>query len=260
MENPTATLDVEDGLATLRLQRNHGNAINPQLIDDLVRACYEIERRPEIRGVLFAASGKLFCPGLDLQELIELDRHAMDNFFRKFNACMLALYGLCKPMVVAIHGHAVAGGCVLALTADRRILRRGALIGLNEVRVGVPLPYGVAQLLRETVHRTSLEEVALFGRNYADEAALAVGLAHELLPAEGFEAACRQRLVDLASRDTLALGVTKRHLRQFTIDRVRAVEDRMLPDFLDGWFRETTQARIREIVAGLTRGGGPQTG
>src|SRR6185369_9186649 len=107
--------------------------------------------------LLASAHPKLFSPGLDLVSLYEYDRPAMESFLGKFAATIWSLYDLRKPVVAAIAGHAVAGGCVLALTADYRVLRRGGVqIGLNEVKVGVPLPWSVALLLRASVPPAAL--------------------------------------------------------------------------------------------------------
>ena len=90
---------------------------------------------------------------------------------------------------------------------------------MNEVRVGVPFPFGVSMVLRESVPATRLEEVALFGRNYSGEEAVAAGLAHELHGEEGFEAHCRSRLEELADKDAKAFAITKRYLRSATKPR-----------------------------------------
>ena len=112
-----------------------------------------------------------------------MDRPELGRFMEKFAACLLQLYRFPKPMVAAMSGHTLAGGAVLSLAADWRILQTGAMIGLNELKVGVPLPFGVSMILRDAVISPRLEEVALFGRNYKDEDALASGLAHEICPA-----------------------------------------------------------------------------
>jgi len=237
--------------ATIRLGRDHGNAINIDLVDGLLDACDEIQADDGVHGVMLAASGRLFCPGLDLQELVELDRPEMDHFLERFNAMVLRLYTMRPPVVAALHGHAVAGGCVLALTADWRLLREGALVGLSEVRVGVPFPFGVATILRESVPRARLEEVALFGRNYTNQEAVGAGLVHELHPREGFEARCRERLETLMSRDSNAIAVTKRYLRESTVARIRAVGRSLDGEFLDAWFRPETRARVASLVAEL---------
>jgi enoyl-CoA hydratase len=204
-----------------------------------------------VRGVMLAAEGKLFCPGLDLVELIELGRDDLREFLRGFNACMLELYAFPKPVVAAIHGHAIAGGCILALTADWRVLLQGKMVGLNELQVGVPFPFGVALILREQVGSARIEEVALFGRNYRGSEAVEAGLVHEVCDENGFADRCLERLRELAGRDGHAFAVTKRYLRAATIERISRHEAGLEGDFLDGWFSRPTQERLREIVAEL---------
>ena len=151
-------------------------------------------------------------------------------------------------MVGRLHGHTIAGGCVVSLTADWRVLRDGALIGLNEVRVGVPLPYGVAMILRESVPSPKVEEVALFGRNYRGEDAVAAGLAHETHPAEGFDDHCRARLEELAARDARAFSISKRYLRSEVVERIGAHERVLMHEFLDSWFSPSSQERLRAVA------------
>jgi enoyl-CoA hydratase/carnithine racemase len=238
----------DGGLATVRLNRCHGNAINLDLVDELTATFRRLDLDDKVRGVQLAATGKLFSPGLDLQELIELGRTDMERFLERFNACILSLYTFSKPLLAAIHGHAVAGGCVLTLTADWRVLQQEKMIGLNEIRVGVPFPYGVAMILRESVPQRHLQEVALFGRNYRGEEAVQVGLVHEVHAAEGFEGHCSARLDALASKDAAAFAITKRYLRATTVERIMADEARLESDFLDRWFSSTTRSKIQAIV------------
>jgi enoyl-CoA hydratase/carnithine racemase len=245
------TLTREGAVGVLRLERAHGNAINGALVESLVSALAEAESDPAIRGILLTAGGKIFCPGLDLQELFPLDREAMELFMLRFSAAVLSLYTFPKPAVAALHGPALAGGCVLALCADWRVLRRGAVTGLNEVKVGVPLPFGVALIVRDAVPKNKLTAVALLGRNYGDDDALAAGLADELADAGGVEAAARARLEEFVAKDAFAFAVTKRYLRSPVVERIRANNRLLLPEWLDGWFSEGTRARIAAIVAEL---------
>ncbi len=247
------SLSVDRGVATVRLARAHGNAINRALVTELHEVCRAIEAEDGVSGVLLASTGKLFCPGLDLQELVELDRTAMERFVTEFNACVLALYAVSKPVVAAIAGHAIAGGCVLALTADRRVLAETARIGLNEARVGVPFPFGVSTILREQVPRAQLEEVVLLGNNYEGVEGLRVGLVHEVEPLARVEPRCLELLAEFGSRDLHALRVTKRYLRAATIAHIQANEPAHLGEFLDGWFRPSTRKRILSIVDDLRR-------
>jgi enoyl-CoA hydratase/carnithine racemase len=247
-DNPV-TLAVDDGVARIRLNRGRGNAINTELVDGLLDTFREAEADDRVSGALLCASGKLFCPGLDLHELSSFDRPQLERFMSRFHACLLRMYTFSKPLVAALSGHTLAGGMVLALTADWRVLRRGALVGLNELRVGVPLPFGVSLMLREGVVASRLEEVALFGRNYADEDAVAASLVHELHDEEGFEAYCTERLAEMARRDPASFAITKRYLRSATVERIRANDARFLGEFLDCWFSETTQRRVADILS-----------
>ncbi len=249
------TLTRDGAIGVLHLERAHGNAINDPFIESLVAALAEAEADPAIAGVLLTAGGKIFCPGLDLQELVALDRDEMERFMRRFSAAVLTLYTFPKPVVAVLHGHALAGGCVLAMCADWRVLRRGAITGLNEVKVGVPLPFGVALIVRDAVPRNKVSEVALLGRNVSDEDAVAAGLADELADADGVEAAGRARLEEFIAKDTFAFAVTKRYLRSPVVERMRANNRLLLPEWLDGWFSEGTRARIAAIVADLKEKG-----
>lgn len=242
-------------LAVLRLDKARGNAIDEALVDELREACRELEADDGVRGVLLAsAHPKLFSPGLDLVSLIEFDRPRLQRFMTAFGEMVSALYGLRRPVVAAVSGHAVAGGCILAMAADWRVLRRGGVsIGLNEVKVGVPLPLSIAALLRATVAPGSLSRVALLGRNFADEEALAAGLADELADEGRFEATCLGRLQEFAEKDTYSVAVTKTYLRADALRQMKAEDPAAVAEWLDGWFSLGTQTRIRAIVASLTR-------
>jgi len=240
-------------LAVLRLDKDRGNAIDEAMTEALLDAVAAVASDDETRGVLLAsAHPKLFCPGLDLVALVEYDRPAMERFMSRFEEASLALYALRKPLVAAVTGAAVAGGCILALTADHRILRQGSPIGLNEVRVGVPLPWWVVTLLRASLDPAAFTRVALLGRNFTDGEARDVGLVHEVLPGDGLESAALARLEELASRDTTALGTTKAWLRHQALTEMRAGGAERRSEFLDAWFSPGAQQKIRETAASLT--------
>lgn len=241
-------------LAVLRMDKARGNAIDEAFVAEMAQAVGEVGTDEDVRGVLLAsAHPKLFCPGLDLVSLFAYDRSGMDRFMKAFSDMAIGLFALEKPLLAALSGHAVAGGCVLALTADHRVLRRGAQIGLNEVRVGVPLPWSVALLLRVSVPAPALSRVALLGANFTDAEAVGLGLVHEIQEAEGFEAACVARLEEFADKDARALGITKTYLRASALAEMRAHEDERRGDFLDAWFSPETRERIRATIDALQK-------
>jgi enoyl-CoA hydratase/carnithine racemase len=249
-------IERQGRLAVLRLDKPRGNAIDDGLAGALHDTAATLGRDDTVDGILLAsAHPKLFCPGLDLLALVDFDRAAMERFMLRFATAVWTLYGLEKPVVAAVNGAAVAGGCILALTADHRVLRRGATIGLNEVKVGVPLPWSVTVLLRATVPAAALGRVALLGRNFTDDEALAAGLADEVAIADGFEEACLARLAEFTDKDARALATTKRWLREPLIEDMKEHEPERVRVFLDGWFSPATQQRIRATVASLSKKG-----
>ncbi len=239
-------------LALLYLDKARGNAIDEALAADLRRATEELAADDGVRGVLLAsAHPKLFCPGLDLVSLVDRDRPAMEAFMLSFARTVWALYGLRKPLVAAVNGAAVAGGCILALTADHRVLRRGAVIGLNEVKLGVPLPWSVTLLLRASVPAPALGRIALLGRTFSDQEAVGVGLAHELCEAEQLSATSLERLAEFAEKDPQAFGATKAWLHEGVLREMQAHETALVGAFLEGWFAPATQERLRSMAAQL---------
>jgi enoyl-CoA hydratase/carnithine racemase len=255
---PLMSLHVErhGPLAVLRLDKERGNAIDEALTEALTTSILEVGRDDTVRGVLLAsANPKIFCPGLDLVALADYDAPSFSRFMARFAKMVWSLYGLGKPLVAAINGHAVAGGCILAMTADDRLLKRGASIGLNEIRIGVPLPWSVSVLIRATLPPTSWTDVALSGSNFSDEEAVRVGLAHAVADAADFEQTALARLSRLAEKDATAFAVTKRCLREGFLAEMTAQESYRTNEFIGAWFSAETRERRQKIVESLLKKG-----
>ena len=142
-------IEIRDGVGTLRLSGPRGNALSGEMMLDLSSAIRTVAGENSVRVVrLASAHPKLFCPGLDLVALADYTRGEMGGYMRTFSTVLTDLFALKKPVLASVSGAAVAGGCLLALTADWRILRTGAVMGLNEVKVGVPLPWTAVALLK----------------------------------------------------------------------------------------------------------------
>jgi 3,2-trans-enoyl-CoA isomerase len=250
----TIRVERQGSLGIVRLDKTRGNAIDDALLEDMARWIVEATRDDQLRGVLLAsAHPKLFCPGLDLVSLVDRDREAMRDFMNRFATVLWGLFGLLKPVVAAINGPAVAGGCILAMAADARVIARGAPIGLNEVKIGVPLPWSVVILLKSTVPPTSLGEVALLGRNFEGDEALRVGLADAVVDKDQLESAALARLQEFAEKDALAFGATKGWLRSQTVATMKAHETETADVWLDAWFSAPTRERLRHTVDALRK-------
>ncbi len=248
----TVQVEIKDGIGTIRLAGPRGNAMSQALVSDLSTALRTVGGEPSVKAILLAsAHPKLFCPGLDLVALSDVTRADMSAFMLDFSALLTDLFALKKPVIAAVNGAAVAGGCLLALTADWRIAKRGAPMGLNEVKVGVPLPWSAVMLLKTASPAFAQAAVALLGRNFEGDAAKAAGLAHEIAEPDVFEGVVAERLAEFAEKDAYAFGVTKGYLRGAAVASMRDREAPLLEEFLDGWFSEGTQARILKAVESL---------
>jgi Delta3-Delta2-enoyl-CoA isomerase len=250
----TLTLERRSGVAIVRIEKARGNAIDDDLVADLGEAAEEAARDDGVGGIVLSSGhARLFSPGLDLVALSSLGRGDLGAFMRRFLSMVRCLYGLPKPMVAAVSGHAVAGGCILALTADWRVLARDAVIGLNEVKIGLPLPWSIALLVRGSVSPAASVKVALLGRNFSNEEALACGLADELADPGGVDDAALARLAEFTSKERRAMAITKACMRSATLGEMTAHEEEGIPDFLDAWFSPGTQERLRGLLASLGR-------
>lgn len=248
----TVQIDIKDGVGEIRLAGPRGNALSEEMVQDLSSALRTVAGEPSARVVLLtSAHPRIFCPGLDLVSLSRIGRTEMGAFMLEFATLLTDLFALKKPVVAAVNGAAVAGGCLLALTADWRVVKRGATMGLNEVKVGVPLPWSAVMLLRSSVPSFAYTSVALLGRNFEGEAAVDNGLASEVADADSYDATLAERVAEFAEKDAFAFGVTKGHLRGGAVASMRDRETALLDEFLDGWFSEDTQERILKAVAAL---------
>jgi enoyl-CoA hydratase len=240
-----------DDVALLRLHGKKANAMTAELLDALERLVDDFEKSPA-RAAVLTGYERYFSAGLALPSLVDLERPAMRRFIDRFGAVMLRVFACPRPIVAAINGHAIAGGCVLALQCDWRMMIDGeARIGLNETQLGIGLPSSVLEPLKLGVPPASLVPVAMEGRLFAPAEALALGLVHELAPAAELEARATARARALAAVPSMGSAQVKLGLRRGALDTIARHADEETERWLDTWFSPEAQARLRETVARL---------
>lgn len=239
-------------VAVLRLENGKANSISPSFLERLQRLLGEIG---DARAAVMIGQGSAFSAGLDLPALVELDRAAMRSFILGFDEVMLRVFELPVPVVAAVNGHAVAGGCVLALQADVRIgADREARIGLNETQLGIGLPAVVLETLRAQVPGPSLSTLALEGRLVSPREALQLGILHEVVPEAELLPRAVARAAALAALPPAGVRMVKASLRRAAAAAARAAEESEAERWLDTWFAEESRGRLREAVARLKKG------
>jgi enoyl-CoA hydratase len=236
-------------VALLRLEAGKANAIGLEFLSALDAL---VKGLAGVRAAVMTGQGKAFCAGLDLPALIDLDRATMRGFMRRFEEVMLRIFELPTPLVAAVNGHAIAGGCVLAMQADVRIAAdREARIGFNETQLGIGLPAVVLETLRAQLPPTSLATVAMEGRLFTPREALQLGLVHELAPEGDLLEAALRRAAALAALPPVGVRQVKANLRRAAARAAREGSAEQTEQWLDSWFDPGAQERLRATVARL---------
>lgn len=165
------------------------------------------------RPVLLTGAGDAFSAGLNLKELVDLDEAGMSRFLGLLGGLLSDLFHYPGPTVALVNGHAIAGGCLVALACDVRVAVADprARIGLNEVALGLRFPPGALKLVQHRIGAPWAEHVMLGSALYSPEEAQRVGLIDEVSPEAGSVA--RSRLEALAALPSVAYSATKRDLR-----------------------------------------------
>ncbi len=244
-------LERHGTVAVVRLQRNVTNALSPELIGELSSTIERIAHDPATQAVvLTSASDKFFSIGWDIPQLYALEQEEFRRFFRSFRDAGVALYSLDKPTVAAITGHAIAGGYILALCCDHRIIAEGrTLVGLNEVKLGVPVPFFADCILRDTVGGRVAREVMEAGDFFSAEIALARGLVDRVLPRRQVVADAVEAAGAMGALPREAFAAIKRTRVERIVREVAGDRDERDRVFIDLWYSSATRARLADAMA-----------
>jgi 3,2-trans-enoyl-CoA isomerase len=240
---------IEHGpIRELRLDRPPANALSPELITALREA---VSAAPEAgaRAIVLSGAPGMFSAGLDVPLLLTLERDTLREVWRSFYAMMHSLAASPIPLVAAVTGHSPAGGAVISLYCDLRVMTEGDFkIGLNEVPVGIPLPPVILAVLRRVVGDRQAEKLAVSGALLPAAEALRIGLVDELAPPD--QAIPRavehcQRLLALPPR---AMAETRRVARAGLVRLLDEAGEEEVELVLRHWFSGETQSTLRALV------------
>jgi enoyl-CoA hydratase/carnithine racemase len=246
MEN--IIVEEHGDIAVLRLSNGVTNAINGAIVHNLSEALDEIEN--SFRGLVLAGGEKFFSIGFDLPTILLFTPSEMAEFFADFNALSAGLYTCGIPTCCALRGHATAGGCILALACDYRIAASGRkLIGLNEAKLSVPVPYFADLLLRQLVDDRTATDMLYTGEFVTSLEAEQVGLVDFVCDQEEVERRAIEEVQALMTVSGSAFKAMKSNRAEAVIrqyDRQREAKDRY---FLDCWFSDEAQMALKAASA-----------
>jgi len=203
-------LEVEDGVGTLRLDRPKMNALNVQVQEEIRAAAAEASERDDVRAVVLYGGEKVFAAGADIKEMVDMSYSDMARRSGPLQSALTAVARIPKPVVAAVTGYALGGGCELALCADIRVAAEDAKLGQPEILLGIIPGAGGTQRLTRLVGPSRTKDIIFSGRFVAAEEALAIGLVDRVVPAEEdvLEAAIAWA-AELAKGAVVAQGMAK---------------------------------------------------
>ncbi|MFI6657291.1 enoyl-CoA hydratase/isomerase family protein [Streptomyces sp. NPDC050523] len=205
----TVNLEVAEGVGTIRLDRPPMNALDVATQDRLKELAEEATRRDDVRAVIVYGGEKVFAAGADIKEMQNMDHAAMVVRSRALQDSFTAVARIPKPLVAAITGYALGGGCELALCADYRIAAENAKLGQPEILLGLIPGAGGTQRLSRLVGPSKAKDLIFTGRMVKAAEALTLGLVDRVVPAEEVYTAAHEWAAKLAQGPAIALRAAK---------------------------------------------------
>lgn len=220
-------------VATIIMNDTKANVLNKEFFEQMLDALAELEADAGVKAVILTGHAKFFSAGLDLKTLPALSKEELLRVLLQFADMTLKLFDFPKPLVAAVNGHALAGGCVLMLCCDRRLMvAEGAKIGLNEIAIGLALPSFVTELALAVLGRAAVQEAVMEATIYDPQGALGIGYVEQLFPADDLMEEASAVARRLARLPSAAYGTTKRRLREVALSRANTAIGTEIEDFL----------------------------
>jgi enoyl-CoA hydratase/carnithine racemase len=241
-------LEIDAGIATAKLNRGVTNALDLELLNALSDTLRRLQPDPDVHAlVLASANDKFFSIGFDIPQLLKLPQEVFRVFYQTFNRTCMDLYTFPKPTVAAITGHAIAGGCILALCCDYRFIAQGRkLMGLNEIKLGVPVPYPADCILRHLIGIRNARDVMDSGEFYQPEQLHSIGLVDQVLPLERVLPVSIEMARTLGGLPQTAFAMIKRNRVETVEEQVFARLAEKEQFFIERWYAFETRERLRE--------------
>ncbi len=241
-------LQKSDGIATLMLSRGKVNALNGRVADELRDMLKALEADLEVRSIVLTGGGRFFSFGFDIPEFLSFTKEEFSHYLTSFTGLYTYLFLYPKPVVAALHGHTIAGGCMLALACDHRVMVAGkARISLNEIGLGSSVFAGITEMLRFWVGSANATSILYSGAMYSAEEAESLGLVQEVTTEADLMPAARKAASGLASKHSAAFASIKSLLRKQIAEEMIRREKDSIREFVDIWYSEITWTNLRNV-------------
>lgn len=247
-------LKPTDHAAHLGLNRGRSNAINRSMLQELQDALDTLQQDENIKGIILHGNEGFFSSGLDLIELYDYNEQQIAEFWKAFLHLIASFAAFDKPAVAAVTGHSPAGGCVLALCCDYRIMAAGEyIIGLNELSVGIVVPESIFQLYRFWLGNRTAYQFLLEGRLLSPQDAFKHGLVDEVTDMKRIRHAAEKQLTTYMQLDQQVWRQSKRYLRRGLLSHLNNEKEDVLATVLKHWWAPSTRSILHTIINNLKK-------
>ena len=227
-------LEVADGVATIEIARGKVNALNGTVVDELRECLKELEADSDTRAVILTGQGKFFSFGFDIPEFLSFSKEEFTDYLINFTNLYTYLFTFPKPVVAALNGHTMAGGCMLALACDSRVMVRGkGRISLNEIAFGSSVFAGSTEMLRFWIGSANTSQVLYSGTMYSAEDAMDLGMIQEVTTVERLLTQARKIVDELAAKHPPAFASIKSLLREPIAEAMSQRERASIDEFVE---------------------------
>lgn len=235
-------------IATVTLSRGKVNALNEPMVEEITTSFEDLATDNQVKSIIFTGSGKFFSFGFDVPELLSYPKNDFIRYLEKFTSLYTALFCFPKPVVAALNGHTIAGGCMLATACDFRLMVTGkARISLNEITFGAPVPAGTLEMLKYCVGSRNAQSIVYSGAMYSGEEAFQLGLVDQVSSEDSLAEDARKIAQELAQKDSSAFKSIKHLLRKPVAEQMIKREKDAILEFVDIWYSEQTWENLKEI-------------
>ena len=237
-------IEERDDVTVLRMEHGRVNAMDAELLDALTAAVTATDR-----ALLITGAGSAFSAGVDLRRILDGGPSYAADLLTALSRTFRAVFEHPRPTVAAVNGHAIAGGCVLALACDVRLMSAGR-IGLAELEVGVPFPVAALEIVRHALGPRA-GRVLLGADTVAAEQALTLGLVDAVTASDDLLPRALSLTAELASRSPEAYRMAKERLHLPAVEAIEAATDDAHAAVLAGWTSADTRDRIAAALEAL---------
>jgi len=239
----------KDGeIATVTLNRGKVNALIEPMVEELTKSFVDLAADNEVKSIIFTGSGKFFSFGFDVPELLDYSKSDFISYLEKFTSLYTNIFQFPKPVIAALNGHTIAGGCMLATACDYRLMVSGkAKIALNEITFGASVLAGSVEMLRFCVGSKNAQSILYSGAMYAAQEAFELRLVDQVSSEAALAEDARKVALEFSQKDSAAFRSIKLLLRKPVAARMIKRERGSILEFADIWYSEQTWENLKEI-------------